>query len=402
MKSICIVAEYLLCGGSEKSLLAFLGCLDRSKYDITLLLMKKKGVLLPFVPEDVHMEEIVLPDDEADDLLVGRGYALKSALKSGHILKATKKALRGMKMTREAKSDEARRLWYYQSIEKKIKSYPKSFDVVIDYFGYGMFNTFYAAKKIQGKTKISWVHFEPDFAIPNFFVFRDVLNEFDHLMCVSGSGMQQVTKMMPELADKCHVFSNIVDEKSLREQATAEPIEKPEDKILILSVGRLDYQKGFDIAIVSVARLYNDGYPIECKIIGEGWQRPELEAKIAETPGAAECIELLGQKLNPYPYFAACDIYMQPSRYEGYGIAVAEARVFDKPILVTDFAGAKEQLVDGETGLIVNCNEESIYCGLKKLCDDAALRQRLSNALAKVHAERPVQIELFESIVDNT
>lgn len=389
----------MFCGGSEKSLLALLGCIDRSKYEITLLLMKKKGDLLPSIPNDVQIEEIELPKDEAEDLLVGRWYALKSEIKKRYVLSAIRKAFRAVKMTRAAKSAEAKRLWYYQSIEKKIKDYPRSFDVVIDYFGYGLFNTFYAARKIQGKTKISWVHFEPDQALPNFSVFRDILNEFDYLMCVSGSSMQQVTRMMPELSDKCHIFYNIVDEKSLREQAATEPVKKSTERISVLSVGRLDPQKGFDIAIGAVARLYSEGYPIEWKIIGEGWQRPELETKIAETPGAKDCIELLGQKLNPYPYFSACDIYMQPSRHEGYGIAVAEARAFNKPILATDFAGAREQLIDEKTGLIVTCDENGIYHGLKRIIDSVELRNQFSAALSIEKGNAEKQIQWFESII---
>ena len=72
MKKICFVAEYMLCGGTEKSLLSLLPLLDRNKYDITLLLLKKKGDLIAELPEDIKVQEIPLPKEIEDELLYGR------------------------------------------------------------------------------------------------------------------------------------------------------------------------------------------------------------------------------------------------------------------------------------------------------------------------------------------
>lgn len=401
MKKVCFVAEYMYCGGTEKSLLSLLQYMDRKKYEITLLLMKKKGDLLQQLPTDIRVDEIIFPEDEAEDLLYGRNAALKNAIKRGHLLKAVSKAYRGIKMLLETHNGAEKRLWYYQSLDKKLKEYPDEFDVVIDYMGYGLFNTFYAARKVHGKLKISWVHFEPEQAMPDFYVFRKLLSEYDHIMCVSQNSMKQVQKMMPELADKCQVFYNIVDRKSLLAKAGEEKIEKSTERISLLSVGRLDPQKGFDMGIEVVARLYREGYPIKWQIIGEGWQRKALEEQIASNKSAQKCVELLGQKLNPYPYFAACHIYFMPSRHEGYGIALAEARVFDKPIVATDFAGAREQLIDGETGIITPCTEEDMYRALKRLLDDEVLRKRFADNLAKEHEEWPSQMITFEKMIED-
>ena len=72
MKKICFIGECMLCGGTEKSLLSLLPYLDREKYEITLLLLKKNGDLMPFLPDDIEVGEIPLPKEEADDLLIGR------------------------------------------------------------------------------------------------------------------------------------------------------------------------------------------------------------------------------------------------------------------------------------------------------------------------------------------
>lgn len=95
----------------------------------------------------------------------------------------------------------------------------------------------------------------------------------------------------------------------------------------ILSIGRLDIDKGFDIGIKVINLLVKNGYYIKWYIVGEGNQRGLLETIISNY-NLRDKIVLLGEKTNPYPYLADCDIYFQPSRNEGYGIAVAEARAF--------------------------------------------------------------------------
>lgn len=398
MIKICIVAEYMFCGGSEKSLLSFLNCLDRSVFDITLLLLKKKGDLLDFLPKDINVEEIVLPVDEQDEILVGRREAIKKAIQKKDLVQVVKKICRVGKMAFCTRNATERRAWYYAEISEKVTDYPEEFDVVIDYMGYGLFNTFYAAKKIKGTIKFSWVHFEPEIAMPDFNAFSKILNEYNYIMCVSREGMNQVCKMMPELTDKCKTFHNIVDEDEIKKMACIETILFDRGKINIVSVGRLDPQKGYDIAINVVEKLYSEGYPIVLHIIGDGWQRGELEQLIHEKK-AEDCVDLVGKKINPYPYIEACDIYIQPSRHEGYGIAVAEARVFDKPILATNFAGAKEQLVDGVTGMITECNEESIYQGLKLMIEDVELCSTFRDNLKKDHGKIPPQLEWFYDTV---
>ena len=148
-----------------------------------------------------------------------------------------------------------------------------------------------------------------------------------------------------------------------------------------------------------VQKLFEKGYPVRWYIVGDGWQREELERLIKQNKVASSCIELVGKKLNPYPYIDMCDIYFQPSRHEGYCIALAEARIFCKPIVVTDFAGAKEQLIDGKTGIIVQCKEEDLYEALKRVIDDKNLREILRNNLEKQDKSRIEQVKFLEEII---
>ena len=71
-------------------------------------------------------------------------------------------------------------------------------------------------------------------------------------------------------------------------------------------------------------------------------------------------------KINPYAYMRDCDVYMQPSRHEGFCLTLAEALCFGNPIVATDFTGAREQLIDRENGFVVGMSAEEITEGVEK------------------------------------
>jgi len=135
--------------------------------------------------------------------------------------------------------------------------------------------------------------------------------------------------------------------------------------------------------------------PVKAKLDGEYVQKESLLFDI-------KCfLVLLGQQLNPYPYLKMCDIYFQPSRHEGYGIAVAEARAFCKPIVSTNFAGAQEQLINNETGIITECTIESMYRGVKLLLDNYNdFQHRFSKNLAAQKGIDKNQVCLLEQIFE--
>lgn len=400
MKKILFMAEYMLCGGVEKSLLTLLNTIDKNRYSITLLLLKKKGILLSEIPDGVKIMELELPEDEEYDILYGRKAALKKSLKEKKYYSFIKKAVRGVTLTIMSNSNEKKRVKYYQSIAKKFPVLTEEYDVAIDYMGYGLINTFYIAEKVRAKTKISWIHFEPSKAMKDFSSFKVFFKKYNYIFCVSKQILLDMENILPEYKKKFKVFYNIVDKNKLNDLAQIGNTFDCEDgKINILSIGRLDLQKGFDIGINVVERLLKDGYLIKWWIVGDGPQKQELE-NILKNKDLTKDIVLLGQHTNPYGYLSKCDIYFQPSRHEGYGIAVAEARAFYKPILSTNFAGAQEQLKNMVTGKIANCSEDELYIGMREILDDKGLLKKFSYNLARENDVFDQQLKVLYKIFE--
>lgn len=149
-----------------------------------------------------------------------------------------------------------------------------------------------------------------------------------------------------------------------------------------LSVGRLTYQKGFDLAVPALKLLRDAGYPVRWYVLGEGELRAGLEKQIASL-GLQEDFLLLGAVENPYPYYAQADIYVHATRFEGRSIAIQEAQALGRPMVVSDCSGNRLQVADGQDGLLCALAPEAIARAVASLLDDPDKRERLGLAAGR-------------------
>ena len=180
--------------------------------------------------------------------------------------------------------------------------------------------------------------------------------------------------------DKIGVIHNIVSPSTINKMSQ-EKVDLERKGVKLVSVGRLSHEKGFDLAIEACKNLVGDGYEIKWYIIGEGEGRGKLE-KMIEENHLQDHFLLLGLKENPYPYIREADIYVQPSRFEGKSIAIDEAKILHKPIMVTNFSTAKDQIKNEENGLIIDMDAHSLSEGIKKLIHNEELRNKLIKNLS--------------------
>jgi glycosyltransferase involved in cell wall biosynthesis len=105
-------------------------------------------------------------------------------------------------------------------------------------------------------------------------------------------------------------------------------------------------------------------------LIGFGSDKQLIRQKIAEA-GMEEHVIMLGKKDNPYPYIKACDVYVQPSRYEGKSVTVREAQVLCKPVIVTSYPTARSQVRNGVDGIIVPQENEGCADGIAQVIQNS-------------------------------
>nr|WP_275584386.1 glycosyltransferase [Pullulanibacillus pueri] len=205
--------------------------------------------------------------------------------------------------------------------------------------------------------------------------------------------------MFPELRERTSVFYNILDAIKIYNLAEEEKgFDDSFNGIRILTVGRMDSAKGYDIIPLILHRLLSDGLHVKWYCVGDGDYRETVEGLIKKYNLEKNMI-LLGLKKNPYPYFRECDIYVQPSRNEGFCNTLSEAKVFSKPIISTDFVGAREQIKEGKTGLIVKFDEDELFLAIKKLYLNKNLCRTLSRNLKADNLLNKTEVTKLLSII---
>lgn len=391
-KSVLFINYSLHSGGIEKSLVTVLSLFDYKNYDVDLQLFANDGMFLNRVPSEVNLLPPLFPAEyklnirQAFFALIKKGYPKIAVCR----LLVTFAGLRG------TMGERLVRMW---NVEKRfIKPSPKEYDAVVAFMeGQPIY---YAVTKVRAKNKIGFIHGD--------YIAMGLNKEFDEgfigklnaLCTVSESCKTALDRSFPQFSEKFHVIYNIVSSTFMRGMAN-EPADFEDDftGMRVLSIARLSHQKGLDLAIPAVAALRQKGLRFKWYIIGVGPEKEKLQAMAKELQ-IEDTVAFMGERSNPYPYLKACDVYLQPSRFEGKPIAVDEAMVMCRPILLTDFSTAKDQIDSGENGLIVPMTSEGIEKGLEELLSKEELRTAFSNALAQCDYTNEDEIEKLYALIN--
>jgi glycosyltransferase involved in cell wall biosynthesis len=111
-----------------------------------------------------------------------------------------------------------------------------------------------------------------------------------------------------------------------------------------------------------------------------------------------DVVKLLGIRENPYPYIAQCDIFVQPSRFEGKSVVLDEARILCKPIVVTNYATVYDQ-IDDSNGCIVKMDGKSIAEGIKELILNEEKRNSYVETLQTLKQSNEEHIQDYYNLI---
>ena len=380
-KSLLIVSHALELGGAERSLIGLLDALDPEIWDIDLFLLRHEGELIGAIPAQVNL----LPEVPAYTVLA---RPMKDTLREGHILltaaRLAGKISAGRYAKKHAYTESAVGLEYSHKFTCPLMPQiqpEKEYDLAISF----LTPHYFVAKKVRAKKKIAWIH--TDYTRIQVDVPSETVmwSAYDHIASISDAVTESFLKVFPSLKDKIILIENILPERLVERQAEAFSAKKemPPEGIRILSIGRFCYQKNFDNVPDICARLLENGLNVRWYLIGFGPDETLIRQKIKEANMEKRVI-LLGKKQNPYPYIKACDLYVQPSRYEGKAVTVREAQMFGKPVVITDYATAYSQLENGVDGIIVPMDNEGCAMDILSLLQNPQKLQELScNSLAR-------------------
>ena len=374
-KKVLFLNYSLHSGGIEKSLVTILSLFDYEGYEVDLQLFANEGMFFSRVPEKVNVLRPLFPASYRRNIR----RAFPALLFGGHPLLAFCRLMVSFAGLNGTMGERLSRMW---RVERRfVRPAGKRYDAVIAFMeGQPLY---YAVEKTRAAVKIGFIHGDYNAMGLDSGFDRPYLEKLDALCTVSEACRDALNRTFPEFSAKFHVIYNIVSSAFLR--AMAERGAGFSDGFTgtrVLSIARLSHQKGLDIAMPAVVHLNRKGLHLRWYIIGVGPEEESLKRQ-AEKLEAGGCVVFLGEQANPYPYLKECDIYLQPSRFEGKSIAVDEAMVLCRPILLTDFSTASDQIASGENGLIVPMTPEGVEEGLRSLSLNVERRARFSKELSQ-------------------
>ncbi|ENQ3078071.1 glycosyltransferase [Bacillus sp. WLY-B-L8] len=377
-KNLLFVMPSLSAGGGEKSLVNLLSQIDYSLYNVDLFLFSKTGIFINSLPK-----EVTILDLPSDYQIFARGFqhSIGNFLKNGKVNLAYARLMFAIKnrLIKEAAISE-QYTWKYQS--KSFGTLEKEYDAAIGYLEKS--SIYFVIDKVRAKKKIGWIHTNYSDSGMDYKFDTAYFERLDHIITVSDECAKSLQDNFPHLTNKIAVIHNIVAPQmihNLSKRATKDDGLFDNNYTSIITVARLSREKGIDLAVKSCKLLLDKGYRIKWYVLGDGDDRDILE-RLIEDYHLSNHFKLLGVKENPYPYIRKADIYVQPSRYEGKSIAIDEAKILHKPIVVTKFETAKDQIHHGINGIIAHMSEEGIATEIENLIKNIELRERLINYLS--------------------
>lgn len=366
-KKILFIEEGLGIGGAEKSLLAILSLIDYSKYDVDLFLFRHNGELMNMIPKEVNL----LPLSKDFSLYEkNKKISPLNFLKEGN-MKCFFYSIKYLISSLIHKVLLKKEYIGWNNIKHMFLPIKKEYDVAISFLEKK--TIYFNVDKVKAKKRIGFVHIDYSKYPYNYKLDKKYFKYFTKIVTVSEHCKEVLENIFPEYKEKFCVIKNMISPEIINKMANEEiDLKINKNDIIIVTVGRLIMQKGIDNAILVCKELVDAGYPIRWYSVGKGGDKEKFEKMIKERELDNNFI-LTGAQLNPYKYIKACDIYVQPSRFEGYGITVAEAKALRKPIVATNIPEFKEQIVNGKTGLLVKDNKDMVKA-IEKIINNKELK----------------------------
>ena len=404
-KRIFISMHYMEIGGAEMALVGLLQALDYTKYDVDLFLHAHRGEMMQFIPKEVNLlpeikeyAHIECPMKQA--LLDGCLGVLFGRLKAKWFTrrylkkKGIKESAAGLQYVADCVSPFLPSLHQFGE-----------YDLAISFLQPHN----YVAEKVKAKKKICWIH--TDYARIDINVKQElsIWNTFDHIISISPDVTKTFLQVFPSLSNKIVGMENILSPEFVRKRSSeldvSAEMAKSNNTITLLSVGRFCEAKNYDNVpkickkINTKLSTLNSKLSIRWFLIGFGGDEELIRRKIEEA-GMQDYVIILGKKSNPYPYIKVCDIYVQPSRYEGKSVTVREAQMLSKPVVVTNYPTAKSQIQDGIDGKIVPMDNEGCAHGLAEFIQNTEMQKQVTEYLKTHDYGNETEVEKLYEIIN--
>ena len=395
-KKIFIFSHAMEIGGAERALLGLLNSIDYSKYEVDLFLLKHSGELMPLIPKQVNL----LPEiSQYSAIMKPMVLALKEGqikVVLGRLCGKLKAKLYDIKHTLN-RSAVAIEYSHKHTVKYLPKVNNEHYDIAISF----LTPHYIVSEKVNADKKIAWIH--TDYSTIELDVKSELAmwSKFDNIVSISDDVTRAFLSTFPSLENKIVKIENILSKDFIEEQADLFNVknEMTDDSVKLLSIGRFCEAKNFDNVPEIASIIKSKGVDFKWYIIGYGADENLIKSKIAQY-NMEDTVIILGKKENPYPYIKNCDIYVQPSRYEGKAVTVHEALILNKPVVIANYATAKSQVNDGFDGIIVPQDNQGCADGLSEVIQNKELQNKLIENMKSINYSNESEVKKLYDLIE--
>lgn len=392
---IFISMHYLELGGAEAALIGMLQSIDYSRHEVDLFLHSHQGEMMWLIPKEVNLlpevKEYSVIEKPIMEALRTRCFFVVLAR-----LKAKWQYIRYLK--RKGLKESAAVFQYIGNAVTPVLptlEYLGEYDLAISFLNPHNI----VRDKVKAKKKICWIHTDYTRIDVNVELELPIWASYDHVISISPDVTRTFLQVFPSLKEKIVEMENILSTEFIRKRAEEFDAcaELVGNGVRILSVGRFCEAKNYDNVPDICRRIREKGVDLHWFLIGYG-DDSLIRQRIQES-GMEDNVIILGKRTNPYPYIKACDIYAQPSRYEGKSVTVREAQILCKPVVVTDYPTAKSQIRNEIDGIIVPMDNEDCARGIADFIKNRELQQNIVEYLQSHDYENKDEIRKIDLLL---
>lgn len=378
-KRLLLVVNTMGRAGAETLLLQVLRSVHDASYEVYLYALIGQGELFGRLPDYVN---VLNPRPSTMSVLSGRGRrrmagaVLRAFVRNGGLCHKTVYLVRTLAAMCKKRRIQLDKLLWRVMAEGAVR-FPVGFDMAVAWMEGGA--AYYVADYVKAEQKAALIHVDYESAGYTRAMDRSCWAAFPVIFTVSGEVKRNFAALYPEYASRLRVFPDMIDLAGIQELAGRGPgFPDGYSGRRLLTVGRLTYQKGYDMALEALDLLKKRGIPVRWYVLGEGEERRALERKRAKL-GLTEDFVLLGAVENPYPYYAQADVYVHATRFEGRSVALQEALAMGCAVIVSDCSGNRDEIEDGRNGLLCPFDPAALADCIERLLGDGDLRRKLGS-----------------------
>ena len=358
-KELLFSINDLRVGGIETAIINLLNNIDYKKYNVTLVMEEKTGVLLKNVNKNVKVQELKVSNNK--NVIIRKGIN------------------------------------FIRKLNFSILNYHK-FDFSCCYATYSL-----SANKIAltaSKNNSIYVHsnyryiYKDKTEFKNFFNCRNI-SSFRRIIFVANEAEKDFIKIYPELKNKCLVLNNFIDPDKILKLSTEKISEThPKNKKLFVFIGRLDDSSKKVSRAINLLKSLSD---VNLLIVGDGPDRKMYEDLVTKND-LSKRVTFVGQKTNPYPYIKLADYIILTSDYEGFPVTYLEAITLHKRILTTIDVSDESINIGKDYATIISMDEKEMLKDVQK--ELSSPRKIKDIDIKKIQEERLEKLEnIFNEVI---